>query len=402
MQGTKARKCVTAVFCNRDTLEGEARDKHDEEEIPTPEQAHEGLLPASWHDIYEQMDDGDKWVLTSGRRVENVIYEACEAMDFDTFASSPAQLFILDTSDPVVKGWFSKNEWNEITARLSPLPDADEMLVDSFQRFYSVNTTTMLREVLGSSLIPSDVTYDKNLHYNLRWAEMVIHKFSMLLEAPNDPLVQPHLDGWYGFNIWSHILDAGLIDLKGLTVERKAVTCRSCAQRRNRPSQRLTDRANLGACLDGIIRTIGDSHYEYGGIDDGSSNFKLIKSLRDMLSRLDEIVNGDPQIRQRIQVVGISTAGLALQCARLGHPGVGYVCLLQREAVIRVPTVVEALPDLLRMLVIVAQVKQLIRVSFEAVQERHILCSEESFYHGLVGGKDMRSGARLGWAASTP
>ncbi|KAG0642379.1 hypothetical protein HOY80DRAFT_639417 [Tuber brumale] len=361
------------------------------------------------------MDDGDKWVLTSGRRVENVIYEACEAMDFDTFASSPAQLLILDTSDPVVKGWFSKNEWNEITARLSPLPDADEMLVDSFQRFYSVNTTTMLREVLGSSLIPSDVTYDNNLHYNLRWAEMVIHKFSMLLEAPNHPLVQRHLEGWYGFNIWSHILDAGLLDLRGLTVERKEITCSASALRRNSRRQKLTERARLGPPLDGIIRGLEDPHYEYGGIEDGptsvggvtatkwiGSNFKLIKCLRDMISRLDGIVKGDPQIRRRIQVVGISTAGLALQFARLGHPGVGYVCLLQREEVIRVPTGVEELPDLLRMLVMVVQMKQLIRLSFQAVQVRHYLCSKEGFRGWLIGEDCEWSGALLGWAPSTP
>ncbi|KAG0132124.1 hypothetical protein HOY82DRAFT_558145 [Tuber indicum] len=142
-------------------------------------------------------------------------------MELNTFAYSPAQLFILDTSDPVVEGWFTEDEWDEIIGRVSPLPDVDEILVDSFKRFYSVETTTMLRNVLESGLIPCDATYDKTLRYNLQWAEIAILKFLTLLEAPSNPLIQPHLEGWYGYNIWSHILDAGLLDLQGLTVEHK-------------------------------------------------------------------------------------------------------------------------------------------------------------------------------------
>ncbi|KAG0133122.1 hypothetical protein HOY82DRAFT_275060 [Tuber indicum] len=362
------------------------------------------------------MNDKDKWVLASGRRVENVILEACEKMGSKEFDSSPARLFILDTSDPVVERWFSNDEWKEITSKLSPLPEADRTLADLFKQLYSVRTTTMLREILKSGLIPGDVPYDKNLHFNLQWAEMVLLKFLNLFEAPDKPLILPHSEGWYGFNIWSPILDAGLLDLQGLTVERKENSCPATAQRRSHQRDEPKGRVKLGHHLDGIICTLGGGYHEFGGIQHGatfeggviaeewqSDQFKLIKCMRDMFKRLDDLVNSDPTIKRRRKIVGISTAELALQYTLLGHPGHGHVCLLQKGKVVQVPTTAARLPDLLRILVMVTQLKQLIKVSFEAVNERDPVQSEESFYQELVGGDDSnRSVTGLAWSAPSP
>ncbi|CUS07756.1 unnamed protein product [Tuber aestivum] len=43
---------------------------------------------------------------------------------------------------------------------------------------------------------------------------MVIHKFFMFFEAPDNPLRRPHSDSWFNHNIWSDILDAGLQDIQ--------------------------------------------------------------------------------------------------------------------------------------------------------------------------------------------
>ncbi|KAG0133109.1 hypothetical protein HOY82DRAFT_641540 [Tuber indicum] len=383
---------------------------------PIPKQASGGTLPDSWYDNYKKMNNKDKWVLASGRRVENVILEACEKMGSKEFASSPARLFILDTSDPVVERWFRNDEWKEIKSKLSPLPGADEALVDSLAAFYSVKTTTMVREILTSGLIPGDVTYDKNLHFNLQWAEMVLLKFLVLLEAHSEPLILPHNEGWYGFNIWSPILDAGLLDLQGLTLERKDNSCPATAQPRSHQRDEPTGRVKLGHHLDGIICTLGGGYHEFGGIQHGatfeggviaekwqSDQFKLIECMRDMFKRLDDLVNSDPTIKRRMKIVGISTAELALQYTLLGHPGHGHVYLLQKGEVALVPTTAARLPDLLRILVIVAQLKQVIKVSFEAVNERDPVQSEENFYQELVGGNSSSgSGTKLGWSAPSP
>ncbi|CUS09193.1 unnamed protein product [Tuber aestivum] len=419
--GGITQSCVTRPGINQSGSKQSQRDGTDNS--PTPVRRERGTVEegseverhregsrASWQDTYAQMDNRAKWVLASGRRVENVIYEACEAMDFVTFASVPAQLFILDTSDPEVQGWFSEDEWNEITARLSPLPGPDQTLVDSFNRFYPVNTTTMLREALKSGLIPDGATYDQTLHSTLQWAETAIRKFLMLLEAPNDPLIQSHLESWYGYNIWSDILDAGLLDLKGMTIERKKPTCDSSTQCSNRQRLKSTESIKLGNRLDGIIRTLGHAPLVYGGMEAGATitggvtaprrlgdNFKLVKCLRDMLSQLHEEVNGDSSITRLVQVVGIFTSGLALQYALLGHPGVGY-----REPVVHMPDSVERLPELLRMLVVVAQIKEVIKLSYDAVQKKYLALSGSAFRAFLVSGNAMRSKATLGWMASAP
>ncbi|CUS09199.1 unnamed protein product [Tuber aestivum] len=373
-----------------------------------------GFATASWQNIYAQMDNNAKWVLASGRSVENVIYEACKLMNSRTREWSPARFFILDILDPVVKGWFRENEWAEITARLSPLPDPESMLLDSLKRFRTIETTTMLREVLTSGLLPNAATYDQTLHSILQWAEMVIRKYLMLLEAPTNPLTRQHQEGWYGYNIWSHILDDCFLDLKGLTVERKEVHCQASSERKNRHRESPTERRRVGNRLDGIIHTLEDRPLEYGGMEDGptfsdvkntkwlSDKFKLVENLRDMLSRLHEEVHYDSRITRLVKVVGILTGGLRLQYSLLGYPGVGYVCLLQSGEVMQVPITVKGLPLLLDMLAVVSQLKQVIKLSFEAVENRFFAQKEDASCDGLVGGNAMRSQARLGWAPCTP
>ncbi|KAG0138638.1 hypothetical protein HOY82DRAFT_631252 [Tuber indicum] len=406
----------TRVGHESDALVTQSEDELDEEEMPTPKPANGGTLPPtpkqasgctvpdSWYDNYKTMKNKGKWVLASGRCVENVILKACEKMGSKAFASSPARLFILDTSDPLVEGWFSNDEWKEITSKLSPLPEADETLADSFKAFYCVRTTTMLREILKSGLIPGDVTYDKNLHFNLQWAEMVLLKFLILFEAPDNPLIQQHNEGWYVFNIWSQILDTGVLDLQGLALERGENTCQATSLCRNHQRDDPMGRVKLGHRLDGIIRTLVGGHHEFGGIEDGatfkggvvatkwkSDQSKLIKCMRDMFKPLDDLVNSDPTIKRRMQIVGISTAGLALQYTLLGHRGHGHVYLLQKGKVVQVPTTVGELPDLLRILVMVAQLKQLVKVSFEAVNERDHVLSGRAFIRSWLA--DLRPDA---------
>lgn len=124
----------------------------------------------------------------------------------------------------------------------------------------------------------------------------------------------------------------------------------------------------IGSRLDGIIRTVEDDYYEYGAVEVARTfngvtstkwlgdSFKLAKALRDMLLRLHELVGNDQSIVKRLQVVGVATAGLSFQYIRMNHPS-GYVCLLQREKLQQVPKAVHDLPDLMHLLMNVAQMK---------------------------------------------
>lgn len=70
---------------------------------------------------------------------------------------------------------------------------------------------------------------------------------------------------------------------------------------------------------------------------------KVGKALHDMLYRLQWVVNKEEVILQKLQLVGLVSAGLHCQVLRMGYAG-GYVCVLSRDELRKVPTRV---PDLL-------------------------------------------------------
>lgn len=97
--------------------------------------------PISFVDTYNAMDEGCQWVLSSGRTVEGIIFDACRALDADSLGKSLIQSFVLDISDPEVQRLFEKEEWEEIQGHLLPLPKPDVALADSMRRFFCVGRT---------------------------------------------------------------------------------------------------------------------------------------------------------------------------------------------------------------------------------------------------------------------
>lgn len=317
-----------------------------------------------------------KWHLSSGRNVEDIIYTACLSMDSTSFANSLAHCFVLDTSDNRMKSWFQPGEWSEICSSISLLPKPDLILAQSMKRFFGIKSVGALRDVLNKEgYLKEGEKYDPEIHYNAQWADVVFRRFLMLLEAPGEPLRTAHLEDWYSGYIWSSILDDCLLNLPRMTVERKESPCRASSIRKNRNrTNHKSTRMKIGARLDAIIRTVEDDYYEYGGMEVARTfvggntstkwlgdSFKLARALRDMVVRLHGLVgdgDGEAEVdaRRKIQVVGVTTAGLAFQYARMSNPG-GYVCLLQRERMQVVPKSIGSLPELMKLLMSVAQMK---------------------------------------------
>lgn len=97
----------------------------------------------SFVETYKAMDKECQWVLSSGRTVEGVIFDACQGMDADLLGKSLIQSFVLDISDPKVQGLFTSEEWDEIRGHVLPLPKPDEVLIDSMRRFFCVGRTSL-------------------------------------------------------------------------------------------------------------------------------------------------------------------------------------------------------------------------------------------------------------------
>lgn len=96
------------------------------------------ITQATFAETFSSMNEGRKWVLTSGRAVEDVIFKACQAMDADTFTKSLARSFVIDSSDTTMENWFEKDEWEEVQRGIMPLPEPDVVLVESMRRFFLV------------------------------------------------------------------------------------------------------------------------------------------------------------------------------------------------------------------------------------------------------------------------
>lgn len=106
---------------------------------------------------------------------------------------------------------------------------------------------------------------------------------------------------------------------------------------------------------------------------------------------------------KKLQVVGLVNSGLKCQVLRMSHPD-GYVCLLERNELHEVPTVVENLRDLFKLLKSIWQMKKMIRDCAAVVNSRHIPKTEEELFTELTGGgpKSPLRAAMIPWSFDTP
>ena len=139
--------------------------------------------------------------------------------------------------------------------------------------------------LLNTSILPEGQKYRRDLHFDLVWANSVLQKLYVhhhrhpplpsltshcigwcSSTPPPSPSAAPHLEEWYNVNVWSAVIDASFHSLPSMTLSRGEPTCVATALRRNR-DRAATKRQRIGIRLDGIIHTISDDRYEFGGIE---------------------------------------------------------------------------------------------------------------------------------------
>lgn len=119
-----------------------------------------------------------RWRLSTGRDVESILYENCRLMDPPTFAASLAPSFTVDLQDPIVHGWFTKTERNEIRQSVPLMPVCAPSILTMFKslrRFERCKTPAEVREVLAttSPLDPGE-TYTPERDFLCMWSDLVI------------------------------------------------------------------------------------------------------------------------------------------------------------------------------------------------------------------------------------
>jgi hypothetical protein len=441
--------------------DGDDDDDYDES---SDEDSSDAVLTAAFERTYADFTTSQKWHLSSGRTVEDIIYNCYFSLDEVPLSSNVAALvrdWTLDLSNETMRSWFRPEEWKEICESVPKLPKPGEAFANSLKRFYSVcflfvpfsvivsfwgahlkckkvKTTEELRHVLRTTdYLPPDTVYDREKHFDLEWADIVLRELSaslspsfvltltipslILFDTPSQPLLSPHLGDWYSSQTWSPLLDKGLLSLPRMTLERKEGLCYASTLRRNRQRESAHERHKTAGSrrLDAILRSIEDDYLEFGCMEVArtfrgttstkwlTDSKKLVRALRDMLGRLHSAAALPPdKERTKMQVVGVTTAGLTLELCRLIHVG-GYVCAIKRERVQQVPTTVAELQSLLLLLAAVVQIKGVVAECVDAVLDsKRKARSEEELLRAIMEGGDEEAegGApcRLPWAGDSP
>ncbi|CAG8614654.1 6629_t:CDS:10, partial [Cetraspora pellucida] len=287
--------------------------------------------------VFDGSDDTDyipskthKWFLTSGKYVENTIFEHCKELTNESLLHS----WIIDLDDQEAEELFTTEEWNEIRHEVQ-LPEVNETFVKSMMRFSDVLATT--------TFLKND-SYSQEDHFDAEWAEIVMRKFLTYYEDPNEPLKRTHLESWYDINLWSQIVDHGFpIYLEW----KKESTSEAVSERKNQKRAciryRKVLRKKMGYKMDGIFRTY-INNIEYEAIE-VAKKYEQTKFLGD----------GFKLIR-KLLIPGMFHLGLKSQVLQISSPK-GYVIILKRDKLLEVSNTVKEIRNLIRVLASVWKVK---------------------------------------------
>jgi len=167
------------------------------------------------------------------------------------------------------------------------------------------------------------------------------------------------LERWYDCNIWSRVIDDCLRSIPKVLLDRCESSSQSYLLRKNRNRANTSSRVKPGPRFDGLLRNYPGRTQEFCVIESSpalrggvistkwlSDKAKVGKALREMINRLDIEANCERRVLDKLQVVGISTAGLTMQVSRMCRQK-GYVCLLTVNQPVQIPHSVEQFRELL-------------------------------------------------------
>jgi hypothetical protein len=164
-------------------------DEESDESIPVP---HPSALDIEFRRTYDGFDGSRKWRLSSGRVVEDTLYNAYWDEQSST-VDSLVRDWTIDLDNKTMRDWFSAAEWAEISGSIPPPPPPKENLVRSFSRFRNVQTTDDLRRVLKTvDYLPDGVSFNRDEHFDLEWADTVVRELYFLCgrrKADNQPYI---------------------------------------------------------------------------------------------------------------------------------------------------------------------------------------------------------------------
>ncbi|CAI2184769.1 8552_t:CDS:2 [Funneliformis geosporum] len=314
---------------------GEENDTSDrDEEDDTPPKVDK----VAYRLAYDAIPDTSKLRLSTGKIVEDVLFEFAKEMDYEHHAHS----YIVDFDDEDIKALFDEEEWKELTKDPIGIPPVPHEIAKELTK-YGKNTLKELRAVVMAPYLKEKEEYDVNKHYEQEWIQMALRTLCNLYENVVAPLIRSQYEDWFTVALFGTCIDFCIRDIQlGTDIKRTDAPSLSSANRKNRCRKANTRTRKLtGRKIDGIIYTV-DKLFEVGAIEGARSysgasdqkylleTFKMPKTLRDMYADLMRAVDYDDKKANKIQVIGILHLGLWIQFARLWRAG-GSICIFRKD-----------------------------------------------------------------------
>ncbi|KAG9284923.1 hypothetical protein G9A89_006301 [Geosiphon pyriformis] len=329
---------------------------------------------------FEDLENSKKWMLQSGRFVEDVLFELGMICQYHNLVHS----FILDIEDSFVEKAFSKAEILEITEKENTTdPDIEEELLEYINTF-DKGSTTEIRAALNKPHPRLENGYDPQEDFAYDHVRTTVADWLRLLEMKSNPLTLQLPEAWYRVNVWRTI-DIAFSNIPNTLFIGGEVIGLASSERKNRyrtsgnvgPMQRKL----IGKKGDGYLRTIGSISTDWAASEagpkwEGEHGTKFIKecgislprTLKDILVKLARNVDFSEQKLRKFNVVGFIHAGAVMVLTNLDCPA-GYICRYRRGKALEVQADVKNFSKSLDVLVEIIYAKLRILQTMEVMND---------------------------------
>ncbi|KAG0929241.1 hypothetical protein G6F57_012745 [Rhizopus arrhizus] len=307
---------------------------------------------------FKLLRNDDKWMLSTGKIVEDSLYTFGKLH----IADHPSQSLIFDAENAasyIENNVFTLEEIQEIEAFK---PKEFERLPNEIREYlnkFNCQSTNALRSVLYEKQSWEE-NYQRDQHFDLDWIKHSV--YTLLRQYESGSLKKDHLENWYNVHIWS-IIDSAFDDLEELEIISKV-------------------RKPMGYRFDFLIRESNPKStcsLEYGASEvakdlelNGNKVLKeggekLPKVLKDMLDLLIERKQGDCD---DLSTVGIVHSGLHLRVILADRPK-GYVTRVTSYKELRLSTDITGFGEqVLPVLVQIYKIKTHVKKVYNLVKEK--------------------------------
>ncbi|CAG8685114.1 4347_t:CDS:10 [Rhizophagus irregularis] len=327
---------------------------------------------------YLKMNDSDKWKLSTGKIVEDALYNFGIKCRHEHLCHS----FVIDPNDNIYinEEVFTEAELDEIRKyKLISMPQMPPRLINS--------DISSLRDAIFKSQ-QWDSPYNRQTHFDYDWIRNTA--YNLLHEYEAGSLEKDHLELWLLVHVWNFV-DRGFGNIDGLETARSESSSRASSNRknRNRTGSAIVKmkRKIMGRRGDLIIRKVSTEYgcSEAGKSFEGNNGTKLLhergikapKMMKDIFYSLCEAVGNEEEKIRKLQSIGFIHSSLMILLLRLDSPA-GYTCRITRTKMLEVPSQIAQFgAKVLPVIMLAWKAKMIVKETIEFVEQKQYSENEE-------------------------